>query len=49
MARIKIVKTEIIRGGEAVRIELKNAPPDYKYIFLDANDLPTLADVAEKI
>jgi len=49
MTKIKAVKAEVVQDGEVVRIELENAPENYKFIFLNADLLPTIADIAEKL
>ena len=46
---IKIEHVEIEDDGERITIRMKHAPRGYKYIFLNAVDLPQLADMSEDI
>lgn len=46
MKTIKIVGAVVDEDGKKVTIQLKNAPKDYKYIFLDADDLIDIAHFA---
>ena len=45
----RIVEAEILKDGREVRLKLKGAPEDYTYIFLDADDLPAIADFVENL
>jgi|TARA_B100000929_G_scaffold83675_1_gene65352 hypothetical protein len=44
----KILNVKIKDGGDFVEIETDN-DDDYKYIWLDADDLATIADMVEHL
>ena len=49
MHKIKIVGAKVTDNGNSIEIKLSGAPKDYKYIFLDADDLPDIADMSENL
>lgn len=45
---MKIKRVKILDKGKAVEIET-DRKDDYKFIWLDAEDLPALADISEHL
>ena len=49
---MKIIGSEIQRNGETIRIELGDLPKDlkdFKYVWLQAENLPALAEMSEHL
>lgn len=46
---IKIECATIEDNGKSVTLKLKGADKNYRYIFLDAENLPLIADFTEKL